>query len=122
VFNYEEIHKEIKESVGWDVPFRKLKFIYEHQNWQQVKPDIDMFNNFNAVDTACSSGRFIHDLACTTDYSFWTAMKQTQPSEDLYQFIDYATQSLKTSIHHFHFNFDLIINFIDFIGGVLCFF
>ncbi|KYD04158.1 hypothetical protein B4102_3307 [Heyndrickxia sporothermodurans] len=120
---YNSIHEVIKNNVGWDSPFYKLKFMYENAEWQQVQPNADLFTDFNKVESICSGGSFLQGAICTADYSFWTAMKQTKITEDLYQFIDYTTQLLKTSIYKefadFHLNWDAFLNFINMIGDVI---
>lgn len=117
---YEEIHETIKGNVGLDAPLYKLKFLYQNAQWQQVQPNADLINDYNKiVDSYCATGNLINDTVCFADYSFWTVLKTFKPTEDIYQFIDYVSQSLKTNIWKefadFQFNWDFVINFI---GGL----
>ncbi|PKR82443.1 hypothetical protein [Heyndrickxia camelliae] len=136
MMNYDTMHESIKENVGLDVPFKKLKFIYENAEWRQVKPQYDLLNNFHEIDSVCSNGNFLQSADCVADYSIWTGMKQFKPTEDLYQFIHYHAATLKTqvdrdiikplnhvfSIMETHMTgpmSDFILNCIEFIGCIL---
>ncbi|MCM3456556.1 hypothetical protein M3685_21895 [Heyndrickxia oleronia] len=124
VLDYDSIHNAIKNNVGLDAPFYKLKYVYANAEWQQVKPNADLINDYHKiVDSYCATGNLINDTVCFTDYSFWTVMKTFKPTEDLYQFIDYIAQSLKTSVFKefadFQLNWDTFLNFINMIGGLI---
>lgn len=140
---YERIHQAVQENVGLDVPFKKLKFIYENAEWRQVKPDTDLVQNFHEIVNKCIDGNIIQESACLSDYSIWTMMKTTKPTEDLYQFIHYHASNLKMQVnndiveplnHVFSamnthkisslsdfitnfINWDFVLNILDFIGG-----
>lgn len=89
----------IDKHVGWDIVGKKIQSAYENQAWQLVKPDKDLFTNFNGVVNECIDGNKFHEAVCMSDYSIWTEMKQFKITEDLYQFIDYGMQTLKTGVH-----------------------
>ncbi|MED1202555.1 hypothetical protein [Heyndrickxia acidicola] len=97
--NTEELIPYIQQHSGWSVIGKKIHCAYENQAWQHMHPDKDLFTNFNGVVNECIDGNPFHEAVCVADYSIWTEMKQFKLTEDLYQFIDYGMQTLKTGIH-----------------------
>jgi uncharacterized protein YnzC (UPF0291/DUF896 family) len=86
------------EEHRWSAPFVKLKFRYEYNQWQQVQPRRDIFNNLDDVKVVCGNGDDVKEIACWLDTYHWSLMKQSKVTEDIYQFINHRAQVMRAGV------------------------
>jgi hypothetical protein len=117
-------------ELSWTAPFKKLKFKYENNEWQQVE-NMDIFTDLQSVKNVCGTGfDEIGEITCWLDAYNWSLMKQTPLTEDIYQFIVHHAHVIRAGIDKEIQNFSIdwtqlegiiphILDFITILGGLL---